>query len=114
MNPNRYRIVAALKLASEKGKEVGALRNRHTGCLCFQGVIVDEYLKEHGGEWIGGFGVWNEKGYLASAWAPQRMLDWSGFSEEEIARYTSLNDDEQARLSLAQLARVIEHVGASE
>lgn len=105
----QYKILSGLKAASENGKEVGSLRNPNTGCMCFQGVIVDEYLKEHGEKWIDGCRVDNGNGRTLSAWAPRHITDWSGLSEEQIARFTALNDHEGAALSLAQISTVLRY-----
>jgi hypothetical protein len=105
---NKRTIIERLKYGEDQ-KTTAQLRTSD-GCFCFQGIIVDEHLKDTGGEWIDGFAIISpDTGREVSAWIPNTIRDWSGFTDKELCRYTSLNDDEELDLTLAQLGRIIDN-----
>jgi len=105
---NKRSIIERLKYGHDK-KTTAQLRTEQ-GCFCFQGVIADEYLRDTGGEWIGGIGIQvNPDSRMRTAYIPKEVMEWSGFSETELSRYTSLNDDVILGLTLAQLGRIIDN-----
>ena len=105
---NKRTIIERLKYGNDK-KTTAQLRTEQ-GCFCFQGIIADEYLKDTDGEWVGGTGIQlDPMGTVKTAWVPKAVQEWSGFTETELHRYTSLNDDETLGLTLAQLGRIIDN-----
>ena len=106
-NPKRT-IIDRLKYGQDE-KTTAQLRTPK-GCFCFQGIIADEYLKATGGEWVSGTGIrLDSMGTVKTAWIPKAVQEWSGFTETELYKYTSLNDDETLDLTLAQLGRIIDN-----
>lgn len=96
---NRERILARLE-SGEDRQARGALR-RPDGCMCFQGVIADEFIKATGrGAWIPfrseGFGAvpFDLDGERTTGWLPYAVEKWSGLSDAEITAGTEQNDDQ--------------------
>lgn len=111
---NRNLIIDRLKSGRDE-KEIGLLKNTRTGCLCFQGVIADEYIRQTGNAaWAGEHddaAQFRYAGLSKTAWLPSDVIAWSGFSDHEIAQYTALNDDEDAKLTLEQIGRIADTLG---
>ena len=90
---------------------VGHLRDED-GCMCAQGVIVDEYLRAHGRDWeytTGGFGiVESDEGANpfngVTAWTPGHIQNWSGFSDAELVVMATRND---AGWDLPRISRLV-------
>lgn len=89
----RERILDRLENGDDRQAR-GVLR-RNDGCMCVQGVIGDEYLKDHGMEWQAapeGLNVHVFPIDRKVGWLPIEVLDWSGFSDREIDLMTDWND----------------------
>jgi len=104
---NRLNILDRLKYGND-GKETGMLKNPDTGCFCVQGVIADEYIKRTGNAVWTTDGVFRYGTMNKTAWLPQDVIEWSGFSDKEINYMTALNDDDRAALTLAQIGRIMQ------
>lgn len=95
---NRERILVRL----ESGQDTpirGFLRDSD-GCMCFQGVVADEFIRATGrGQWEQ-FGesedLWSVRFVLGSdikvGWLPYEVEEWSGLNDNEIMNATNLND----------------------
>lgn len=103
---NRRTIVERLRFGRDC-KETGMLKNFDTGCYCFQGIIADEFAKANPdvAYWNGEVFMYNRM--TKTAWLPDDVIKWSGFSTNEIHEYTAINDDDRLDLTLRQIGRLI-------
>jgi len=88
------------RLASGKDTPVVGRLRTPDGCLCFQGVIADEYIRETGHARWGRLdtslgpvtALEMPDGTTSTGWLPGEIEDWSGFTDDEISTGTSMND----------------------
>lgn len=93
---NRERIL--VRLESGKDRQTRGRLRSPDGCMCIQGVIVDEFIKSTGrGAWTPSSGSgripFHLDGERKWGWLPYQVEAWSGLSDREITAATDLNDD---------------------
>lgn len=94
---NRERVLTRLESGQDQQTK-GRLRTTD-GCMCFQGVVIDEYIQTTGeGAWVPFDDAeipsvpFVRGSVRCTGWLPHDVETWSGLTSDEIMNATDEND----------------------